>query len=262
MISLATLWNYLRIILLAVIIYFVGRWVIHVLQKRMDKFTEKSKMDIGVAKFLRSLVTVLCYALIIYCIADLFGVPTASFVALLGTVGLTIGLALQGSLSNLAAGIQLLLLHPFHVGDLISAAGVDGVVDEVGLFTTRVITLDNKEISVPNSTLTGAAITNITSLDERRTDFTVGISYRSDIARAKQVITELINAREKVIRKEETIVYVSDLSENAVILGVRYWTRTDDYWTERWNVIEDSKNALESNGVTIAFPQLDVHLNQ
>ncbi len=262
MISLATLWHYTRIILLAVIIYFVGRWLIHFLHKRMDKMSESAKIDAGVSKFLKSLVTILCYALIIYCIADLFGVPTASFVALIGTVGLTVGLALQGTLSNLAAGIQLLLLHPFRVGDLISAAGIDGVVDEVGLFCTRLITLDNKEVNVPNSTLAGAAITNITSLDQRRVDFTVGISYQSDISRAKQLITELINARDKVIRKEETIVYVDDLGPNSVILGVRYWTHTGDYWTERWDVIEGTKKTLETNGIRIPYQQIDVHLDK
>jgi len=261
MISLASLWNYTRIILLAIIIYVIGRWATRFVQKRFDKVAAASKMEAGVSKFLRSCITVLCYALIIYCIADLFGVPTASFVALLGTIGITVGLALQGSLSNLAAGIQLLLLHPFRVGDLISAAGVDGVVDEVGLFATRVITLDNKEINVPNSTLTGAAITNITSLDERRIDFTVNITYTSDIARAKQAITELINAREKVIRKDETIVYVDDLTPGGVVLGVRYWTHTGDYWTERWDVIEGTKKVLDENDIKVPYQQI-VHLDQ
>jgi len=261
-ISLATLGIALRAIVLAVIIYFVGRWVIRLLHNRFDRVAERTKMDAGVTKFMHSVITVLCYALIIYCIADLFGVPTASFVALIGTIGLTVGLALQGSLANLAAGIQLLVLHPFRVGDLISAAGVDGVVDEVGLFATRVITLDNKEVSVPNSTLTGAVITNVSSLEERRIDFSVGISYKSDVKRAKQVITDLINAREDIIRKDDTIVYVDELGSSAVRLGVRYWTHTADYWAARWEVIEETKAALEANGITIPFQQIDVHLDK
>ena len=241
MISTATVWFYARAILLALSLLFGGRWAIGLLQKAMDKMLLRTKLDAGLIKFLRSVVTVLCYALMIYLIAVAFGIPTASFIALFGTIGITVGLALQGSLTNLAAGIQLLILHPFRVGDYINAPGVDGVAEEIGLFTTRLKTLDNKEQCVPNSSLTGAVITNFSSLDERRIDFTVNVSYASDIKLAKKVITDMLNEREGVIRKEDTIVYVDNLDDNAVTLGVRYWVATPDYWTERWAGVEGTK---------------------
>ncbi len=260
MISTATVWFYARAILLTVVLLFGGRWAIGLLQKAVDKLLLRTKLDAGIIKFLRSVVTVLCYALMIYLIAEAFGLPTASFIALFGTIGVTVGLALQGSLSNLAAGIQLLVLRPFRVGDYINAPGVDGVAEEVGLFTTRLKTLDNKEQCVPNTMLTGAVITNFSSLDERRIDFTVNVSYATDLKLAKKVIVDMLNAREGVIRKDDTIVYVDNLDDNAMTLGVRYWVATPDYWTERWAGIEGTKLALDAAGIVIPFDQIDVHI--
>jgi small conductance mechanosensitive channel len=254
---LSVFWN----VILAIALLLIGKKLINFLLRRIDVLAERAKFDTGIRKFLRSLSQVVCYAVLIYTIAALIGVPTASFVALLGSVGLTVGLALQGSLSNFASGVLLLLLHPFHVGDLIEGGGVSGTVDAVGLFYTTVVTLDNKVISVPNSTLSGASITNLSATPTRRIDLTVGVGYGDDVAKAKSLLTDLLKSRDAVIRKDEAIVYVDELGSSSVVLGLRCWVNTADYWSERWALNEAIKETLDKAGISIPYSQLDVHLD-
>ena len=253
---LAVFWN----VVLAVVLLVAGRKLIAFLLRKVDKLAERASLDPGIRKFLRALANIGCYTLLIYIIADLVGVPTASFVALLGSIGVTVGLALQGSLSNFASGVLLLALHPFHVGDAISGGGVEGVVDMVGLFYTTIVTYDNKQVSVPNSTLAGASITNYSALPQRRIDLFVGVGYGDDAAKARRLLTELMRSREKVIRKEEAVVFVDELGASSVRLGLRCWVKTEDYWQERWDLNEAIKETLDRSGISIPYSQLDVYV--
>ena len=249
-------------VVLAVLLFFVGRWLIRVLLREIDRVAERTKLDLGIRKFMRALAQIACYGLLIYSIADLVGLPTASLVAMIGSLGLTVGLALQGSLSNFASGVQLLLLQPFHVGDYITAAGIEGTVDMIGLFYTRIILVDNKIVNAPNSTIAGAVITNFNVMPERRIDLSVGVSYDSDLKRAKQVILDMLNSREKVIRKDETTVFIDELGDSAVKIGMRCWVKTPDYFPERWAINQQVKETLDAAGISIPFPQLDVHVDK
>lgn len=253
---LAKIWN----VLFAILMFVVGRKLIHIALRELDKAAERIKMEAGLRKFLRALSQIVCYGLLIYMIADTVGIPTASFVALLGSLGVTIGLALQGSLSNFASGVLLLVLHPFHVGDAISGGGVEGVVDTIGLFYTTVNGYNNQQFNVPNSNLTSTAITNYSALPQRRIELFVGISYEDDPAKARRVLTEMLQKREKVIRPEDTVVFVDDLGDSAVRLGLRCWVKNADYWSERWAINEEIKSTLEANGISIPYNQLDVHV--
>ena len=194
-----------------------------------------------------------------------FGVQTASILAALGAVGLGIGLALQGTLSNIASGVMLLFLRPFRVGDYVSANGHDGTVEEIGLFATEMTTYDGIYQSVPNSGIWGGRIVNYSRNPTRRHDILVGISYRDDIDRAQAVLAEVLRMDERVLRGEdapaEAQVLVRELADSSVTLGLRFWTSNDDYWPANFDLRKAAKQALDSNGITIPFPQRDVHLH-
>ena len=223
---LNALWH----IVLALIIFFVGRWLIEHFLSRVALLDNKTKIDPGVAKFVRSLVRVGLWALLIYIIADFLGVPTASFVALLGSIGVTIGLALQGSLSDFAGGIIIMFLHPFKTGDYIkTASDIEGTVVEIGLFFTTLRMADNKIITIPNGNLSAGNIINYNVLPVRRLSTTVGIASEADTARAIELLTALIKSRKPLVNPEKALVYVKELGDSSVVLGLHYWVKTDDY---------------------------------
>ena len=254
---LNALWH----IVLALVIFFVGRWLIEHFLSRVALLDNKTKIDPGVAKFVRSLVRVALWALLIYFIADFLGVPTASFVALLGSIGVTIGLALQGSLSDFAGGIIIMFLHPFKTGDYIkTASDIEGTVVEIGLFFTTLRMADNKIITIPNRNLSAGNITNYNVLPVRRLATTVGIAYEADTARAIALLTELIKSRKPLVNPEKALVYVKELGESSVVLGLHYWVKTSDYWDEAWSINQAIKETLDKNGISIPFNQLDVHV--
>lgn len=254
---LNALWH----IALALVIFFVGRWLIEKFLSRVALLDNKTKIDPGVAKFVRSLVRVALWALLIYFIADFLGVPTASFVALLGSIGVTVGLALQGSLSNFAGGLILMFLHPFKTGDYIkTASDIEGTVVEIGLFFTTLRMADNKIITIPNRNLSAGNITNYNVLPVRRLATTVGIAYEADTARAIALLTELIKSRKPLVNPEKALVYVKELGESSVVLGLHYWVKTSDYWDEAWSINQAIKETLDKNGISIPFNQLDVHV--
>ena len=246
---LNALWH----IALALVIFFVGRWLIEKFLSRVALLDNKTKIDPGVAKFVRSLVRVALWALLIYFIADFLGVPTASFVALLGSIGVTVGLALQGSLSNFAGGLILMFLHPFKTGDYIkTASDIEGTVVEIGLFFTTLRMADNKIITIPNGNLSAGNIINYNVLPVRRLSTTVGIAYEADTARAIELL----------VNPEKALVYVKELGDSSVVLGLHYWVKTDDYWDEAWSINQAIKDVLDQNGIAIPFNQLDVHVIQ
>ncbi len=256
---LNALWH----IALALVIFFVGRWLIEKFLSRVALLDNKTKIDPGVAKFVRSLVRVALWALLIYFIADFLGVPTASFVALLGSIGVTVGLALQGSLSNFAGGLILMFLHPFKTGDYIkTASDIEGTVVEIGLFFTTLRMADNKIITIPNGNLSAGNIINYNVLPVRRLSTTVGIAYEADTARAIELLTALIKSRKPLVNPEKALVYVKELGDSSVVLGLHYWVKTDDYWDEAWSINQAIKDVLNQNGIAIPFNQLDVHVIQ
>lgn len=256
---LNALWH----IALALVIFFVGRWLIEKFLSRVALLDNKTKIDPGVAKFVRSLVRVALWALLIYFIADFLGVPTASFVALLGSIGVTVGLALQGSLSNFAGGLILMFLHPFKTGDYIkTASDIEGTVVEIGLFFTTLRMADNKIITIPNGNLSAGNIVNYNVLPVRRLSTTVGIAYEADTARAIELLTALIKSRKPLVNPEKALVYVKELGDSSVVLGLHYWVKTDDYWDEAWSINQAIKDVLDQNGIAIPFNQLDVHVIQ
>ena len=256
---LNALWH----IALALVIFFVGRWLIEKFLSRVALLDNKTKIDPGVAKFVRSLVRVALWALLIYFIADFLGVPTASFVALLGSIGVTVGLALQGSLSNFAGGLILMFLHPFKTGDYIkTASDIEGTVVEIGLFFTTLRMADNKIITIPNGNLSAGNIINYNVLPVRRLSTTVGIAYEADTVRAIELLTALIKSRKPLVNPEKALVYVKELGDSSVVLGLHYWVKTDDYWDEAWSINQAIKDVLDQNGIAIPFNQLDVHVIQ
>lgn len=256
---LNALWH----IALALVIFFVGRWLIEKFLSRVALLDNKTKIDPGVAKFVRSLVRVALWALLIYFIADFLGVPTASFVALLGSIGVTVGLALQGSLSNFAGGLILMFLHPFKTGDYIkTVSDIEGTVVEIGLFFTTLRMADNKIITIPNGNLSVGNIINYNVLPVRRLSTTVGIAYEADTARAIELLTALIKSRKPLVNPEKALVYVKELGDSSVVLGLHYWVKTDDYWDEAWSINQAIKDVLDQNGIAIPFNQLDVHVIQ
>lgn len=256
---LNALWH----IALALVIFFVGRWLIEKFLSRVALLDNKTKIDPGVAKFVRSLVRVALWALLIYFIADFLGVPTASFVALLGSIGVTVGLALQGSLSNFAGGLIIMFLHPFKTGDYIkTASDIEGTVVEIGLFFTTLRMADNKIITIPNGNLSAGNIINYNVLPVRRLSTTVGIAYEADTARSIELLTALIKSRKPLVNPEKALVYVKELGDSSVVLGLHYWVKTDDYWDEAWSINQAIKDVLDQNGIAIPFNQLDVHVIQ
>ena len=256
---LSALWH----IALALVIFLAGRWLIEKFLSRVALLDNKTKIDPGVAKFVRSLVRVALWALLIYFIADFLGVPTASFVALLGSLGVTVGLALQGSLSNFAGGLLIMFLHPFKTGDYIkTASDIEGTVVEIGLFFTTLRMTDNKIITVPNGNLSAGNITNYNVLPVRRLSTTVGIAYEADTKQAIALLTQLLLSRKALVNPEKALVYVKELGDSSVVLGLHYWVKTDDYWDEAWSINQAIKETMDQNNIAIPFNQLDVHVIQ
>lgn len=248
-------------ILLAAVAFFIGIQIIKLLRRIIKKSLKRAHADIGVVQFLDSFIKAALYVLLIFLIAASFGVDAASIVALLGSAGVAIGLAIQGSLSNFAGGVLILLLKPFKVGDYIKedAKGNEGIVSEIQLFYTKLQTPDNRVIILPNGTLANTSMTNVTEAPVRRLDITVGIAYDSDIKRAKEALLEMLDHDEAVLKDRDRLVFVDQLADSSINLGIRFWVNQENYWEARWRLTEETKYTLDKAGITIPFPQLDVH---
>lgn len=250
-------------VLLALVVLFIGIQLIKLIRRIMRKSFERRSVDVGVSRFLDSLVKVTLYILLLFMIASSFGVDATSVVALVGSAGVAIGLAVQGSLSNFAGGVLILLLKPFKVGDYIrDAAGNEGTVDDVQLFYTRLITPDRHMVVVPNGELANSNILNMSTLNDRRMDIKVGISYEADIRKAKEVLLQVLDEDPGVLQEEEKRVYVDDLADSSVVLGLRCYSANENFWETRWRLMEKVKYALDEAGISIPFPQLDVHVQK
>ncbi len=248
-------------ILLTVIVFFVGTQLIKLVRKIVKKSLTRAKADVGVVQFLDSLIKAVLYVVLVFMIAANFGVDAASIVALLGSVGVAIGLALQGSLSNLAGGVLILLLKPFRVGDYIKEdnKGNEGTVTEIQLFYTKLKTVDNRIVVLPNGTLANTSMTNVTEASTRRVDITVGISYDADIKKAKELLLDMLHKDEGTLKDQDMVVYVDALADSSVNLGLRCWVKKEDFWDVKWRLTENTKYILDEAGISIPYPQLDVH---
>ena len=245
---------------LALIFFLIGRKIIHIVQKMMGRSFEKAGVEVGVAKFLRSLTEFCLYALLLFVIAGQMGINTASIIAVIGTASLALSLSLQGSLSNFAGGVLILLMKPFKVGDYIICSSGEGTVSTIGLVYSTLVTIDNKAIMIPNGTLSNSTVTNVTAMDKRRLDLTVGIGYQSDMKRAKEILERLYRNHASILTDREITVYVDSLGDSAVVLGARGWVNTEDYWKTRWDLTEQIKLAFDEAGIEIPFNQMDVHI--
>ena len=250
-------------VLLALVVFFIGVQLIKLVRRILRKSFERRNVDMGVSRFLDSLVKTVLYMLLLFMIASSFGLDATSVVALVGSAGVAIGLAVQGSLSNFAGGVLILLLKPFKVGDYVrDAAGNEGTVEEVQLFYTRMITPDRHMVVVPNGDLANGNILNMSTLGDRRMDIKVGISYESDIRRAKEVLLRVLDEDPGVLQEEEKRVFVEELADSAVILCVRCYSANENFWETRWRLMETIKYALDEAGIGIPFPQIDVHMRE
>ena len=248
-------------ILLALAVFLLGMQVIKLVRRIVRKSLIRGKVDVGVLQFTDSFVKAVLYILLIFMIAGGFGVDAASVVALLGSAGVAIGLAVQGSLSNLAGGVLILILKPFLVGDyIIDGGGKEGTVTEIQLFYTKLLTPDNRTVILPNGTLANGSLINITTDKYRRCDIFVGISYNADIGAARETLMNLLAEDEAVLKDREMRVVVDQLGDSAVELIVRCWFTNEDYWDGRYRLTEGVKYALDRAGIQIPYPQMDVHM--
>lgn len=250
-------------VVLSIVVLYIGsrliRWVLGLVRRSLGR----TGMDKGAVQFLCSFLKALLYILLIFGIGMNFGIKESSVAALLGTAGVTIGLALQGGLSNLAGGVMLLIFKPFQVGDYIivdKANGWEGTVYKIEICYTTLLSVDYRHIVIPNGTLSGNTVVNLTARDMRKLELKIGISYDSDMHKAKQILEQIIKDDRGTREDQGMLVYVDELAENAVILGLRVWVPTEDYWTVRWRLNETIKDEFDRQGIRIPYRQLDVHL--
>lgn len=249
-------------VLFAILFFLVGRAVIKWIRKIVRHSMERSNADVGVRQFVDSVLKVVLYFILLFSIATKFGVDAASVAALIASGGVAIGLALQGSLSNFAGGVLILLLKPFEVGDYIieDTNKNEGTVKEIQIFYTKLSTIDNKTIVIPNGILTNNSLTNATAKDERRLDLKVDIAYEASIKEAKAVIETILKNDEAVLQDEDINVFVDALGESSVVLGARAWTKNEDFWSAKWRILEEIKEQLNEHHISIPYQQLMVHM--
>ena len=250
--------------ILAVIIFIIGLRAIKLIRKIIKKSLMKANADLGVTQFLDSFIKIILYILLLMVIATGFGFDVTSMIAVLGSAGVAIGLALQGSLSNLAGGVLILILKPFKVGDYIveDSAKNEGTVTEIQIFYTKLMTSDNRVIILPNGSLANTSLTNVTASPYRRLDLILGISYDSDLKKTKELLQDLLEKDEYILHDRDKKVYVDFLDQSSVNIGIRCWFRREDYWEGKWRLTEKIKYLMDENGISIPYNQLDVHLKQ
>jgi small conductance mechanosensitive channel len=249
-------------IVIALAIFFVGRWVIKQLMKVLARVLRKSKVDDMLINFISSIANVVLLLFVIVASLNQLGVDTTSLIALVGAAGLAIGLSLQDSLKNFAAGVMLVIFKPFREGDFVDAAGVSAVVEHIQIFNTIMRTGDNREVIVPNGAIYSGVITNFSARDTRRIDMVFGIGYDDDLRKAKAILNEIIEADERVLKDPAPVIAVSELADSSVNFIVRPWVNSADYWAVLWETTEAVKLRFDEEGISIPFPQMDVHLHK
>jgi small conductance mechanosensitive channel len=244
----------------ALAIFIIGKWIAGIITRAVQRIMGKAGMDAMLARFLGNILYAVLLVAVIIAAVDQLGVNTTSLLAVFGAAGLAVGLALQNSLSNFSAGVMLIIFRPFKVGDFIEAAGVTGVVEEVQIFNTLLKTPDNREIIVPNGQIYSGTITNFSARDTRRIDLVFGIGYDDDIKKAKQLIEQIMTADDRILKEPAAAVALGELADSSVNINVRPWVKSENYWPVRADLLENVKAAFDANGISIPFPQRDVHM--
>lgn len=244
---------------LALLTLVVGWLVVGRINRLIQGLFRRSKLDRSVEGFLESLISISLKVILIIIVASMLGVQTTSLVALLGAAGLAVGLALQGSLSNFAGGVLILTFKPFKVGDYIEAQNQGGTVEQIQIFNTTLQTIDNKKIVIPNGNLSNDAIVNYTANRTRRIDLILGISYDDDLKHAKKVVADIVAAEERILDAPEPLIVIGNLGESSVDIFCRVWVKTDDYWPVKFDLLESVKVKFDEAGISIPYPQQDVH---
>ncbi len=246
----------------ALVVLIVGLWVIKAIMKGIKKAMNKKNMDESLKPFLLSMISILLKVMLVISVLTMVGIQMTSFIAILGAAGLAVGLALSGTLQNFAGGVMILVFKPFKVGDFIDAQGYLGTVTEIQIFITILLTPDNKTVIIPNGPLSTGALTNFSAQETRRVDWTFGIAYGDDFDKAKSLIFDLLKTEEKVLKDPEPFVALGEMADSSVNVTVRAWVNIADYWTVFFSMNEKFYKQADKNGLSIPFPQLDVHLDK
>ena len=249
-------------LLLALVTLVIGLWIIKIIMNGVKRAMEKRDVDATLRPFLISMLGIVLKIMLIISVISMVGIEMTSFVAILAAAGLAVGMALSGTLQNFAGGVMIMIFKPFKVGDFISAQGFSGTVNEIQIFNTILKTPDNKTIIIPNGGLSTGAMTNFSTEPQRRVDFTFGIGYSDDIDKARTVINGLIAADERILKDPAPFIAVSELADSSVNFVVRVWAESADYWGIFFDMTENVKKAFDKEGISIPFPQTDVHLYQ
>ncbi|MBQ4105114.1 MAG: mechanosensitive ion channel family protein [Clostridia bacterium] len=249
-------------LLIAIFIFVIGYKLIKTFGKWLKNSPKLDKLDDSLRSFLRSFSTIALYAVLVITVAMILGVPATSFITILASCGVAIGLALQGALSNFAGGLMILFFKPFKVGDYIEASGESGTVVEISVVYTEILTPDNKRITIPNGTLTNSVIENYSAEDLRRVDLKFTTAYSCDIGKVKEVLREVVSNHPLALKNPEPFVRLSEHSDSALTYTVRVWCKSEDYWDLHFDLMENVKEAFDKNGVEIPYPQMDVHVTK
>ncbi len=248
-------------IAVALVILVVGLWIVKAVMKRFKKGKLINKVNPAARGFFCSALDVVLKGVVIISACTYVGIPMASVVAVLGSAGVAIGLALQGGLSNIAGGVMLIVTRPFEIGDFVTVAGQDGTVEAVGIYYTTLVTPDNKKVVIPNGSVTSSAIVNYSSNGTRRLDFDFSVDYSSDIDTVKKILMDVAKSNSLVMKDPAPVVYLTEHADSAIKFALRVWVKGDDYWTVKFDTMEKVKHEFDKAGISIPFPQLDVHVN-
>jgi small conductance mechanosensitive channel len=249
-------------IIAAIAIFVIGRWVAKGLRSTLKRVMTKNKVDQTLVSFVCSIIYTVLIVFVVIAALNQLGIQTTSLVAIMGAAGLAVGLALQGSLSNFAAGVLMIVFRPFKAGDYIEGGGVSGTVEEVQIFTTYLTTPDNKEIIVPNSKIMGDNIINYSAKETRRIELVVGVGYGDNLDQARAIIKQILEADTRILKNPEPMIVISELGDSSVNFSIRPWVKTADYWRTYFDLLETIKKSFDREGISIPFPQRDVHMYQ
>lgn len=247
-------------IVAAILVLMIGKWISRKISDLIAKILEKNKVDVTLVGFLSNIIYYALVIMVVIAAAGQLGINTTSFLTIVGAAGLAVGLALKDSLSNFAAGVMLILFRPFKVGDVVNAGGVVGKVESINIFNTILNTPDNQRVIVPNNNITSNVITNVTANATRRVDMIIGIGYGDNIKDAKDILTALVSADDRILKDPAPTIAVSELGDSSVNLVVRPWVKTSDYWDVYFQLTETIKTTFDEKGISIPFPQRDVHI--
>jgi small conductance mechanosensitive channel len=253
-------WDYVPTVLLAVIVFFVGKHVIKYVNKAIELFFRKADFDEALERFAQSLISISLKIILAIIVVVILGVETSSFVAVFGAMVFAVGMALQGSLSNFAGGVLILFFKPFKIGDYITSGSHSGTVVDIQIFNTILKTPEGVKIILPNGPVSNDTITNSTDIKKRRAEFLIGVSYNDNIKKVKEVLNKIAQDEERILKDEDILVGVKNLGDNAVEILFRFWTNKDDFWDTKYDVLETVKERFDEEGISFPFPQRDVHI--